>query len=88
MEGEARCWWLTPIILATQEAEIRRMVRSQPRQIVHKPLSQKRIKSHHKKMAGGVAQGVAPEFKSQYRQKKKKKKKTNKNKEWRRDKGS
>jgi hypothetical protein len=20
---EARCWWLTPIILATQEAEIR-----------------------------------------------------------------
>jgi hypothetical protein len=28
-------WWLTPIILATQEAEIRRIkVRSQPRQIV------------------------------------------------------
>jgi hypothetical protein len=31
-------WWL----LTTQEAEIRRiMVRNQPRQIVHKPLSQK-----------------------------------------------
>jgi hypothetical protein len=27
-----RCWWLTPIILATQEAEIGRiMVQSQPR---------------------------------------------------------
>jgi hypothetical protein len=34
--------WLMPIILATQETEIKRiMVRSQPRQIVHKPLSRK-----------------------------------------------
>jgi hypothetical protein len=33
---------LTPVILATQEAEIRRIVvRSQPRQIVHETLSQK-----------------------------------------------
>jgi hypothetical protein len=32
---ESRCWWLTPVIIATQEAEIRRIeVRSQPRQIV------------------------------------------------------
>jgi hypothetical protein len=32
MEG-ARCWWLTPEILAIQEVEIRRItVRSQPRQ--------------------------------------------------------
>jgi hypothetical protein len=31
--------WFTPVILATQEAEIRRiMVPSQPRQIVHKTL--------------------------------------------------
>jgi hypothetical protein len=39
---EAGCWWLTPAILATREAEIRKiMVQSQPRQIVHKTLSQK-----------------------------------------------
>jgi hypothetical protein len=36
----ARCWWLTPVILATQGAEIRRIeVRSQPRQIVCETLS-------------------------------------------------
>jgi hypothetical protein len=34
--------WLTPVILATQEAAIRRiMVQSQPRQIVHETLYQK-----------------------------------------------
>jgi hypothetical protein len=39
---QARHQWLTPVILATEEAEIRRiMVRRQPRQIVHKTLSQK-----------------------------------------------
>jgi hypothetical protein len=31
-------------------------------------------KTHHKKRAGRVAQGVGAEFKPQYRQKKKKKK--------------
>jgi hypothetical protein len=37
---ETRYWWLTPIILATQEIEIRRIVvRSQPRQIVCENLS-------------------------------------------------
>jgi hypothetical protein len=38
----ARCWWLMPIILATQEAEIRRItVQSQPGQVVCETLSQK-----------------------------------------------
>jgi hypothetical protein len=67
----ARCWRLTPII-ATQEAEIRRIaVQSQPWQIVHETLS---WKTHHKKRAGGVAQGVGPEFTSTTKKKKKKKK--------------
>jgi cytochrome c-type biogenesis protein CcmH/NrfF len=49
--------WLTPVILATQEAEIRRIaVRRQPR----KTLSQKTL---HKNRAGGVAHGKGPEFK-------------------------
>jgi hypothetical protein len=35
----ARCRWLTPITLATQEAEIREIaVQSQARQIVNEPL--------------------------------------------------
>jgi hypothetical protein len=34
--------WLIPVILTTQEAEIRRItVQSQPRQMVHETLSQK-----------------------------------------------
>jgi hypothetical protein len=37
---KARHWWLTPVILATQEAEIRRIVvRNQPEQIVKETLS-------------------------------------------------
>jgi hypothetical protein len=60
------------VIVAIQEAEIRRiMVWSQPRQIVQETLSQKN--PSHKKRAGGVAQGVGPEFKPQDRKKKKKK---------------
>jgi hypothetical protein len=56
-----------PIILATQEAEIRRIaVQSQPRQIVHKILSRKTLSQ--KNWAGGVAQG---EVKPQYHKKKK-----------------
>jgi hypothetical protein len=58
-----------PIILATQEAEIRRiMVRSQSRQIVLETLSGKNP-SH--KRAGGMAQGLGPEFKPLYQKKKK-----------------
>jgi hypothetical protein len=65
--------WLTPVILATQEAEIRRIkVQSQPEQVVHKTLSQK---NPSQKRAGGVAQGVGLEFKPHYQ-----KKQTNKQK--------
>jgi hypothetical protein len=57
----AGCQWLTSVILPTQEAEIRRItVQSQPREIVRKTLSQKKLSQ---KRAGGVAQGVSPEFK-------------------------
>jgi hypothetical protein len=65
----AGCWWLTPVILATQEAEIRRiMVGVQPRQIVCKTYLEN---THYKKNgAGGMAQGEGPEFKPQYCQKK------------------
>jgi hypothetical protein len=56
-------WWLTPVILTTQEAEIRRIVvQSQPRQIVLETLSQK---NPLQKRTGGVAQGAGPEFKPQ-----------------------
>jgi hypothetical protein len=38
----AGCWWLVPVILASWEADIRRIeVRGQPRQIVHETLSPK-----------------------------------------------
>jgi hypothetical protein len=58
-----------PIILATQEAEIRRIkVRSQPGQIVHESLSGK---NPSQKRAGRVTQGVGPEFKCQYHKKNK-----------------
>jgi hypothetical protein len=65
----ARHWRFMAVILAIQEAEIRRtVVQSQPGQIVHETLSQK---TPHKNRAGGVAQGEGPEFKPQYCKKKK-----------------
>jgi hypothetical protein len=42
MQTSAGHQWLTPVIIAAQEAESRRIVvQSQPRQIVHKTLSRK-----------------------------------------------
>jgi hypothetical protein len=53
-----------PVILATQEVEIRRIVaQSQHGQIVLETLSRKCPKQ--KKRAGGATQGVGPEFKPQ-----------------------
>jgi hypothetical protein len=35
-EPTSGCWWITPVILDTQEAEIKRIeVQRQPREIVH-----------------------------------------------------
>jgi hypothetical protein len=55
--------WLTPVILATQEAEIRRITVRSP--YLEKP--------YHKNWAGGVAQGEGPEFNPQYHRNKNKK---------------
>jgi hypothetical protein len=57
-----------PVVLATQEAEIRRtVVQNQPKHTVTETLSQKHPTQ---KTTGGVAEGVGLEFKSQYHQKK------------------
>jgi hypothetical protein len=64
-DHRARHPWLTPVILVIQEAEIGKiMVRSQSEQIVDEPLSRKKPSQ---KWAGGVTQGVGPEFKPYYR---------------------
>jgi hypothetical protein len=69
---QAGLQWLTPVILATQEAAFRWIaVQSQPEQRVHKTLFQK---IPLQKRAGGVTQGIGPEFKPQYCQKRKRKK--------------
>jgi hypothetical protein len=66
-----------PVILATQEAEIRGIVvRSQIGQIVCETLSRNTL---HKNMAGEVAPVEGPKFKPRYRKKKKKHIKTSKN---------
>jgi hypothetical protein len=64
-----KCWALVVVILATQEAKIRKIVvQSQPGQIVLKTLSRKKPSQ---KRAGGITEGVGSEFKPQYWKKKK-----------------
>jgi hypothetical protein len=64
----ARHQWLTSVILAAQEAEIRSVkVQTQPGQIVRKTLS---WKNPSQKKAGGVGQGEGPETKPQYKKRK------------------
>jgi hypothetical protein len=59
------------VILATQEAEIRRiLVLSLPKQIIQESIPRKHPSQ---KMTGRKAQGVHPEFKSQYCKKQEKK---------------
>jgi hypothetical protein len=50
-ESSAGCWWHTPVILATQKAEIRRItVQSQPRQTVWRdPISKNPSQKKKKK---------------------------------------
>jgi hypothetical protein len=72
LKSEDRRQWLIPVILATQEAEIRRIeVQSQLRQLVLETLSQR---NPLQKRADGVTQGVGPGFKPQCCKKKKEKK--------------
>jgi hypothetical protein len=74
-----RPWWLMPVILVTQEAEIWKiMIQGQPGQIFHETLSQKYSTP---KRAGGVAQQVeqTPEFKPQHCTKKQQNKNKPKN---------
>jgi hypothetical protein len=62
--------WLTPVIIPTQEVEIRRItVQSQPRKNSVRPYLKKQPSQRR---AGGMAQDVGPEFKPQYHTQKKK----------------
>jgi hypothetical protein len=63
-----------PVILATQEERSggSRFEASPGKQVSRLYLK----KTHHKKRAGGVAQGVGPEFKPSIKKKKKKRKKS------------
>jgi hypothetical protein len=54
----AWCWWLTPVILAIQETEIRRLKPANANSL-RDPIS----KNPSQNRAGGVDQSVGPESK-------------------------
>jgi hypothetical protein len=58
------CWWLTPVTLATQQAEIRRItVGSQPgANSSRDPTSKQNPLQKKKKRADGVTQGVGQQM--------------------------
>jgi hypothetical protein len=60
--------WFTPVILATQVTEIRRITVQSQQIVLQDPISEKIL---HKSRAGGVAQVVGSEFKPQYHKKNK-----------------
>jgi hypothetical protein len=57
-----------PVVLATQEAEIRRVMVSKPARAssLQDPISIKKPQKPSRERVGGVGQGVGPEFKLQY----------------------
>jgi hypothetical protein len=58
----AGCWWLKPVILAIQEAEIRgSQFKASPGQTIHETLSRKH--PHKKGWWNGSHDRVSPEFK-------------------------
>jgi hypothetical protein len=60
-KNEAGHWLLIPVILATQEAEITRSwFEATPGKPCVRPYPEKNLSQ---KRAGGVAQGIGPEFK-------------------------
>jgi hypothetical protein len=65
----ARCWWLTPVILATQEAEIRRIVwfKASPGKQFCETLDRK---NPSQEGVDGMTQSIDFEFKYQYCKKK------------------
>jgi hypothetical protein len=62
MHGAPRRRWLTPVILATQEAEIRKEDSGSKPAKANSSARPYLEKTLHKNRAGGVAQAVGPEF--------------------------